>query len=1068
MNGLSIYTSSAGSGKTFTLVKEYLKIVLQEPASYRNILAITFTNKASAEMKERIIRELSDLSFGKFTSMRKNIADEIQGLTETQITQNASQALSLILHDYSGFAISTIDSFFYKVIRSVAREMQLPPVNEIEMDTENVISEVIDSLFSELEEQPELSNWLEKMMMSKLNDDKGWKIDDDLRKIASELLKEQFSSQVKVFASGEINKFIKDLNSIKYSFENELRKFGDAGLGIMQRYQVSPEDFTYGKSGVGNVFNKLKNEHGDFSAGPRITAASENQDAWISKSSDKKRVLSSAVEELMPLLKQALKYQENNLVQYITATEVLKNIYIFGITEDLIRNLKRLHEEKRLLLLPDIPQLLHHLISEQDAPFVFEKFGNTFHHFMVDEFQDTSDLQFDNLLPLIRHSLSTGNFVMIVGDAKQSIYRWRSGNVELLLNGVQEKLMAFKKISSLKSLTTNFRSQENIVHFNNKYFSSASKIVAEKLNETAPEGKRLLEKAYSEGEINQSVIESNLGNGFVQFSFIESEATNLEGENSSTWKEKSKQKLIQLLNELKRQNFSGSDIAILVRKNTEGEELVRFLFQNDITNIISPDSLLLRGSEKIRFLLAVFAYLDNPENEIAKTQILHYYQKFILKTENPDTHEVFLSFTGTKNSLFSHQLPDEFTEKLSLLRKLPIYELGEHVVPIFNLGDPPDAYVGRFLELIFDFSRKENTGIRGFLEWWAEHEESDKCSLSNPDNPDAITIMTIHKSKGLQFPVVIIPFLDWEMEPESKRKEIIWATTDNEPYKEYAPLPLQMSTRLENSYFAKDYFKEISLSYLDNLNLLYVAFTRPEQRLYVFSPGENSRKGKGVSALSADVVKRNSWRVNPELNQFESGSCSSPNTKIKPTVEKPEEIKYFISSRWQGKIAIAAQGKKRMDTIPYLNSTEMSSVDFGLLIHDILKDIHTAKDIPHALSVLNFEGSISLNDKQVIKNILDKIVAGTDSSILFSENWNIKTERELLMPDGTILRPDRVLINGNKVIVADYKTGNPSPDHSKQINEYGEALISMGYSDVKKYILYIRKNAEESTLQEVK
>ena len=1079
MQALTIYKSSAGSGKTFTLVKEYLKLVLVEPKLYRNVLAITFTNKAAAEMKSRILESLSGLAEGKEQAMADSLIAETNGvLTDALIKNRSAETLSLILHDYSGFAVSTIDSFFYKIIRAIAREMQLPLSVEIELDIDRVLSMVTDKLYESMDNNPILADWMETMVSNRMSEGKGWKIDTQIVAVARELLNERLATRDQNYDAKAIKTFSEELWKIRKDYEEKVKVLGERGMKILDMYNLDFTDFPFGLNGFGTIFPKAIKNPGTFDIGTRMQVAAQDDSRWYKANDPRQTEIEACRPELLPIVKELVYLRQEGAVYYNTACLVLHNIYLFGIAEDLLKNLKNYREEQGVLLISDISILLHNLIKTSDTPFVYEKAGSIYKHFLLDEFQDTSNVQWKDLHPLVSHSMSSGNFNLIVGDAKQAIYRWRNGEVELLLNGVKDSLPQYSSMIDYKALKTNFRSKKEIVEFNNLFFEKALEQVIAQLERDEITDLDLLKEAYRGEDAKQIVSDQHKEGGYVKISFLENTKPEKkkkkgqetvealqdeEDEPKKKWKELACEGVFSTIETLKKEGFSYGDMAILVRSNKEGATITNYLIDNNITNVISPDSLMLESSPEVRFLISVLSFMHNPDDSISKANIHFHYYTIIAPQPETDLHALFSHFNKKSDSKQSAPLPGPIMKQLVMMRKLPLYELTEQLLQIFNLHQKPNAFIQRFQDIIYDFIQKANSGIQGFLQWWDEYRESEKCSLLLPENQDSITVMTIHKSKGLQFPIVFMPFMEWKMKPEANKPKTLWVSTNEEPFKPYCPLPVPLNEAMAKTYFSAEYKQEITQYYLDNLNLLYVALTRPEQRFYGFCPTMDSEKINSIGALLPAVLKAGwAWQ---EFDTFELGATAPPVQK-KKNKTTPISLSRILSGPWNERISIATKGKGKMDAFT-LDESDRSVLDLGLLIHGLLQEIDTVDDIDSALQRLEFEGMVEPAEKDTLRALLDYLTQHRDTSFLFEKGWDVKNENDILLPDGTVLRPDRVMFRQGQAIVVDYKTGLPHESHAKQVQEYAHVLSQMGVLDIQKYILYLRTNPADTFIQQL-
>ncbi len=1056
---LKIYKSSAGSGKTYTLVKEYLKLVLSHPSDYKNILAITFTNKATVEMKTRIVDALIALSDGGLEHLANDLKKD--GLT-ADIPANAKKVLENIFHDYSSFAVQTIDGFFQKIVRALAYELRLSLRFDIELDQQQVINTISDHLLLEVGLNANVTDWLSKLLLVKINEDRGWNIDFDLQKIAKELFREELNDRIDFVNDDALKALANELKAIKEHFEKNMKSFAQEAFQVMEFNGFTVTDFAYGKAGVANYFNKITYpvKPLDYEPGKRVIDAFEDTEKWTTKTSSVRNRIIECVEGvegrkgLQEILMNCIDYYTNHFEAYISALETHKLIYIYGLLSHLKEKLKQYRDENNIVFLSDTNKLLSVINADNDTPFVYEKIGNRFKHLLIDEFQDTSDFQWNNLLPLINNSLANGYNAIIVGDAKQSIYRWRGGNMKLLLNGVADSLSHFKEVISEYSLNTNFRSKDYVVRFNNQFFKTASKIIAEECNLVADDW---FHKAYSIEDLHQHTSEKNLEGGYVKIQFLEDQKETEETA-AQKWKETALENTLAIIKQCEQDGYRMRDIAILVRRNTEGNEIARYLFDNGYTRVISSDSLLLYKAPQVQFILNIYRYLNDRHDRIAAAEIFYYYTN-ILNDVYPVLHELFSSINQNKQ-VFKEELPSEFAMYMSYLNTLPLYEMTEQIIEVFGLNKMPDAYIQRFQDLILDYLDKNKGDLQSFIDWWEENQESDKCSLVVPENEDAITIMTIHKSKGLQFPIVLIPLADWDLKPKSN--SVLWVSSNEEPFNQSPIFPVNSTKILEKSYFKDFYSQEIIKNYIDNLNLLYVAFTRPEDRLYIFcKQTKESEKLSSASKLIANILSSdntNEWIFNPEENSYETGIVIKNGYVDISSMNEENliltKLASYPYSRWQSKITISPKAKAFWELF---DNEKTRKINYGILVHRVLAEIITTDDIDSSITKIILQGLVSKEESEILKQNIIDLLSLKEIEYWFNTDWTVKTESEILLPDGTTLRPDRVLLKENNAIIIDYKTGKEEPKHADQVNHYASVLEDLGYSTIHKYLFYLNE-----------
>ena len=1060
MNTLKVYKSSAGSGKTFILVLEYLKLVLAHPDDYKAILAITFTNKAADEMKHRIIDALVSLSSGEDTAVRKILSEQF---SDSDLTKKSERALKNILHDYSSFSVSTIDSFFQKILRALAREINLPLNMEVEVEMDDAILEVTDKLLKEIGIDKELTQWLTDLAIQKIDDEKGWNLEKDIASVARELFKEKRHNS-KTLSREEIQKHYKRLLLIRQHFENKMKDSGNKALAIIQKNNLEISDFSHGSKGVAGYFLKIINgkDSEDYKIKGRVADAMQSSEKWATKKSDRRNeILTVASEELIPLLLNINSYVEIEFRNYQSAVEVIRKIYLFGLVNDLQKKFSEYREDNNVILLSDTTRLLNNVIHDQDAPFLYEKTGNRYKHLLIDEFQDTSQLQWKNLLPLIINTLGSGFTTLIVGDAKQSIYRWRGGNMNLLLTGIFNDLNNFKSLIKEEVLSVNYRSKKSVIEFNNSFFKNAPELVNEQLgmNNYPP-----LQLAYNE-DLKQKIDTRNEIGGFVRMRFL----TASEKDNGKDgWKDPAFTELLSTIKKLLENNYSYKDICILVRKNSDGNDIANMLFENGIEEIISPDSLLITSSPKISFILDVFRFLLDNSNAIAKSEIIYYYRRYLTDNKNENWHEVFSDhkkagfksknnfeknkgtlFEGLEGNLFNRILPESFTSQISSFSKLPVYELTEQLMSIFNLNSSPDSYMQRFQDLVLEYSSKSNSSLDGFLNWWENSKSVSNASVIIPENTDAIKIMTIHRSKGLQFPIVLMPFTDWRLLP--KPNELMWMDTKDSPLEELGMVVVSSSDKLRDTYFQKEYEEEVNQTIIDNINMLYVAFTRAEEKLFVWCPADNKNELNSISKL----IFRTCQSIDIDFSDTFDIGMDEPRKQEDLRKKKHMDTQYlktYPSTLWQDKLSLASHSG---DLLSIFNDKKMSKINYGILVHSVLAEIHKISEVDSVVEKILFEGIINEEDSLQLKNEIKGILNVPEIAKLFNESYKIFAERELLMPDGEVFRPDRVLIKNNAAIVIDFKTGRREKKHIDQIIGYARILHSIGYEEVESKIVYL-------------
>jgi ATP-dependent helicase/nuclease subunit A len=1044
MGNLFIYQSSAGSGKTYKLAKEYIKLAFKYPGAFKNILAITFTNKATEEMKNRVLKFLADLSIEKDNDLKSQLINEgVKG----DIKELARLTLRNILHNYSDFSISTIDSFFNKVLRSFSKELRMQIGYEIEMDQDEVLKNITGMLLKDLSRDIELRKYLEDFILLKISEDRGWDIEKDIMTLGKEIFKERYWEKKFVIEGSGSNREISDsrekirvlmhdVQKIINDFEIELRKIGDDAESSIIKSGLGIEDFAYSETGVmGFLLHKIRNKKEfDLEKSKRAFNVYSKNTGWYSKSSPKKIIIQEIVDDkLYSLLKSAVEYIQSGLVKYYSAKELKNILFTLGIFEDLISKLNEYRKSGRKILQSDVNNILQGLISDDNSPFIYEKIGSNFKNLLVDEFQDTSTFQWKNLLPVITNVLSEGNSVLVAGDVKQSVYRWRSGNMKLLLSQIYEDLAGYRELLKTEFLKTNRRSSREIVQFNNDFFLKAVEEISKDIDDE--NYKKLLLKAYNRESVEQKYIKQG---GYVNIRFFNND------DNEGSAKSVAEETIPGIIKESLNDGYRLSDILILVRKNSEVRKVSELLTTKSI-DIVSAESLLVNNSPKVRLIVDMMKYIVDNKNELVKIDALYNYIEFIINNK-----------TGYKNIFenpeekFVSDIPEGFFKENEspkikpILNDLTVYEVCENLIQIFGFSNNSDPYIIKFQDAILKYSEKENSDLVSFLNWWRENKYD--FSIDSSGNTNAVKVMTIHKAKGLQGKVVIVPYANWKIDIDGN-KDLIWVSSDEEPFDKSASFPVKAVKILNKTYFRNDYNYEFAQTRLDNLNLLYVTFTRAEERLYILVPEISNSKNTGK--LIKNIIEGyEGFRE----NDFEAGKKEkAPEDKNDFDIET-ENMKYYISTEWYKKMIVKPK---------HIKLKEFSDKDFsfktnwGTIVHNVLSHMKTKEDMDFAVNKAQSEGIINQQQKEKITELLLKILNHNVVKDWFKTENVVKSESEILLNDGNILRPDRVILNGKEAIIIDYKTGLEKEEHKKQVKKYGEVLSLMGFTKISKYLLYL-------------
>jgi ATP-dependent exoDNAse (exonuclease V) beta subunit len=1062
MSKLTIYSASAGSGKTYTISKEYIKLLLTEAQGHRHILAVTFTNKATEEMKSRIIRELHRLSKRENEQYARALSAET-GLSVDVIPDAAQKALSHLLHDYSHFSVVTIDSFFQKVIRSFAREMGLHAAYTVELDQISILNEAIDVMIDDLDGNHFLKDWLVEWAKEKIEEGKSWNFKFDIHRLGQEIFAEDLKRidvplMDEITDRSRIEIFKKKLEKLLDDYLNHLQNIGKQAMNIMGDHSLSPNDFAYKKSGVGGYFEKLA-ERQNTTINKHVQQAAEDINGWYSNKSHRKNDIRQAYNDGLDMaLQEAVAIQTHYVRQNATIRVILKQLNVLGIFSDLIAYVKQYTRDQNLFLISEASGFLKTIIADADAPFVYERVGDFYHHFMIDEFQDTSAIQWDNFRPLISNSLASGFPDWIVGDVKQSIYRWRNTDWKILSEQLENDMDA-RNISK-KSLNTNWRSAPEVVHFNNAFFRDAVAQICRAFvldEEHLTADKAFMDglladvvRAYSDCYQHLPENEPEQAEGSIHLSMIPQEKDEEED-----WREKVLDKLPEQIEALQEQGYRLSDIAILVRENKEAQEIANMLLRYRQTHpdskyrydVLSNESLLIKNASAVKWLVAVLRFIVDPDDRINKAFLQHEQHHYL-----KDSRQAITDLTATNEDV------------LQQWRSLPVYELSDKLIQDNGLFlDASQApFIQAFQDILLQYTRREATDLRSFLDWWEARKHNQFITM--PDGQDAIRLITIHKSKGLEFEAVLIPFCEW---PLAKGGKILWCRPSEAPFNDMKLLPLRFESSLSQTIFDKEYFREKMMSFIDNLNLLYVAFTRAKKALFVYTPKPKKEEFTQVSDLISRIFFQpiaqavsdkkyirlaDYWQtenLNFVLGQLAPITTTQGNSVAEPATYWEDTAQH----RWAHVPHITRHGA-------YFGSQPVTvQMDKGRLLHDIFRKIITTDDLGQTLNTMICEGKLPESERAQIVEVIHQAVRNPVVRRWFSGAVSVKTEADILLPDGAMARPDRIVFDKNKVQVIDYKFGEKeSFNYQKQVRQYMTLLNRMGYANVEGFLWYVKLN----------
>ena len=1069
---LLVYKASAGSGKTFTLAVEYIKHLILNPRAYRQILAVTFTNKATAEMKERILQQLYGIWVSDPASepYLNRIREDLQwkNLSEDDIRLAAGTALQYMLHDYSRFRVETIDSFFQSVMRNLARELELSPNLNIELNNTEVLSDAVDSLIEKLTPSSPVLAWLLDYINERIADDKRWNVSNEIKRFGWNIFDESYIEQ------GEgLRQQLKAPNTIKL-YRNELREmetealeqmkgFYDQFIGELEAYALTPEDLKGGARGIGSYFRKLRD--GGLSDKDTVNATLKNSldDAknWATKTSaQKNEIIRLAETSLLPLLQDAETFRPRNNKIVNSCRLSLQHLNKLQLLAHIDEEVRELNREHNRFLLSDTNALLHNLVRDGDSSFVFEKIGANIRNVMIDEFQDTSRMQWDNFKILLLEGLSQGADSLIVGDVKQSIYRWRNGDWGIL-NALGTKDASFPFPVRVETLKTNRRSETNVIRFNNNLFTAAVEYLNMLHLKELQEDCHPLQRAYADVAQESPRTEAK---GYIKATFLEPDEEHDYTELT----------ILSLGEEVQRLLEAGvklNDITILVRKNKNIPPIADYFDKTLHLSVVSDEAFRLDASQAICMLIDALRYLSNPEDKVACASLMMNYESGIKKQG------------GDWDSLLTAKpeeaLPEAFVTGMETLRLMPLYELLEELFSLFKMKriEEQDAYLFSFFDAVTEYLQNNSSDLDAFIRYWNE----TLCNKTIPSGEmDGIRILSIHKSKGLEFHTVLIPFCDWKLENETNN-QLIWCSPTEAPFSTLDIVPVNYSSTMAESVYRQNYLDERLQLWVDNLNLLYVAFTRAGKNLIFWcKKGQKGTMSELLANALPQVAAREGDENWDEEEPYESGElCPSKYTETDGHLPEARKVSANRLAQKPDKLPVHMesmrhdiefrQSNRSADFIQGVDEEESDNrfINRGRLLHTLFSAIETEEDIDNAIDQLVFEGIIGKPEtEESIRELTHHAFSLPQVQDWYSGNWHLFNECDIIWQERGELhtrRPDRVMMRGNEIVVIDFKFGKQNKKYNKQVQGYMQLLTRMGYlkENIKGYLWYVEEDLIE-------
>ena len=1034
---LTVYKASAGSGKTFTLATEYIKLLVRNPQNYRQILAVTFTNKATEEMKMRILSQLYGIWRGLPDSeayTQKVMASLGESFTRPMIARRAGEALNLLLHNYGNFHVETIDSFFQSVMRNLARELNLTANLRVGLNDVQIEEQAVDQLIDSLSASDQILQWLLRYIMDSIGDDRSWNVISQIKKFGRTIFRDYYKSHSQQLTQLMNQKdffdhYQQQLRRLREQARQHMADIAEAFFTALADEGLTIEDLSYGKTGVAGIFLKMKNGVFDESIlTKRATDCLGQPDKWYKKTHPRHELIHHLADTTLgSLLRQAMEERPRQWKLYKSADLTLRHLSQLRLLGSIEQKVRQLNDDQNRFLLSDTQQLLHELIDGSDTPFIFEKIGTQLEHIMIDEFQDTSTVQWQNFKILLQETMSRKDSEnLIVGDVKQSIYRWRSGDWRLLAN-IRDQFPGTGQTVTVKTLGTNYRSNRRIVAFNNLFFTEAAS----------------QEQVTAYDDVVQEIPNDKADEGSVTVTLLP----------PADYEQQTLEALAAQVAGLLSSGTPATDMAILVRANNYIPLIANyFMEQLPQVKVVSDEAFRLDASTAVMTIVQALRVLTNPADVIARACLAKAYSG---------------SIDGT--------LPDGF---IPALLQLPLYELTEQLYGIFGLDkqDSQSAYLTAFYNHVVNFAADNGSDIHAFLREW---DESIGAKTIQTPETDGLRIISIHKSKGLEFPCVLIPFCDWRLE----LPDILWCTPREEPFSQLPLAPIDFSQKgMKGTIYDSDYEEEHTQNIVDNLNLLYVAFTRASRSLFVY--GKRKSTAASRSALIAQVLPA----ITPQLEgatltgeddenqplifqygQLQSGIRTRPKTKV---TENP-----FLQASTPVKVGIEVlspvvgfrqsnQSQKFVQPDEEQDSRQKGYIQLGNVLHHVLSTIDSTDDIDRVLGQLEQDGIIYNPEltRQNLAEMLRKRLASPQVAEWFQpRRWTLFNECSILCFNPAtgrteMRRPDRVMTDGRQTIVVDFKFGHDREEYHEQVRQYMSLLHDMGHDPVTGYLWLVYTN----------
>lgn len=1036
-----ILNASAGSGKTYRLAYKYVSDVLGsenergdfDAAAYRRVLAVTFTNKATEEMKSRILRQIHALASGGRSDYLAMLMRDT-GKSEQELRRRAVRVRTATLHDYSRFTILTNDTFFQRILRAFIKELGIELNYSLELDTAPILSKSADAVIGDIASNRELYDWVMEMAKDRIEAGEKWNIRDGILLLHNELFKE-YTKEAIAHATDK-----KELKRIVFGFAakadkaiGELKATAQKAIDAIAAAGYSESDF---KKGTAGYLTKIA--AGKIEQPTKTTAAlvGGTPDRWFAKARKATPDMLALAQSIQPLFDKVCDEAADAAELANSKAILLQNYRSFALLNDLYRKSLEICREENTMLLSETKHIISQFITESDAPFIYEKVGNRFDRYMIDEFQDTSLGEWRNFLPLLRNAMSQCEdiSVLLVGDIKQSIYRWRGSDWNILGSLAPEELG--RSDTEIETLDCNYRSLPTIVEFNNMIFDRGTAIDNAELNamlDTAREQSKISRTVHA--HLYDTLLRAYAGHRQKP----QRKCANCGYVNITVCREEPD--FVGRIKSIIDKGYRPCDITVLVRSKNDGYAIAqRLLAVKDEGDpryrfdVMTQEALKLNNSPAVAFVIAILRLAVNRRDRLS----LAIYDRY------------------RKNCDFTAQLTDEENAFLDSLRGMSPEEAFENIVMKYAPEkDGQTAYVQALHEIVVKFCANRIADIALFLKWWDENGDGKSVSVERSES--AIEIMTVHKAKGLENKVVVIPYCKWDLNPSASsgwKKNTIWTEPSaGSGIEGLGAFPVSFNNTVADSAFAEGFYEETVYSHVDAVNLLYVALTRAAEQLHIFIP-ERAAKMKTVGRFICDALPADGF---VECGDGTKVCEFGENTPPEPFDEKESGSERVRINEYESS---PVNMRMRLPSARYFDDGEqvrLSPRNMGISLHRVFENAASRDDITAAIHQMVIDGVLSDDEAGTITAQIERTLAETVAGEWFDGEWTlVRRENNIIVPRHGILRPDRVMIKGRRAVVVDYKFGEAKPSYARQVAEYADILRNMGYDDVRGYIWYVK------------